>query len=82
MKPMSELPNHLLPLRAKLDELETIVRRRFEPKGVEPATTWMERPPVREAPEPSSALPEAAALREPRQEMRGMFMKFFARLFG
>ncbi len=77
MSQMAENPDPLLPLSAKLDELEAIVRRRFEPKSAASAPTRTERALFRDA----AAVPTATAQGvEPREA--GTLMSLLARLFG
>jgi hypothetical protein len=74
---MSAHPDPLPSLRAKLDELETIVRRRFEPKVAAHAHMWTEGGPVRAPAEDSIATLQGV---DPRQT--GTFMNLLARFFG
>jgi len=68
---MSENLDPLPLLKAKLDELERVVRVRFEPRTVERQATLANAAPVRELP-----------VQEPSRDTPGALMSFIARLFG
>lgn len=67
---MSANSDPLLHLKVKLDELERVVLKRFEPKVIERPVTWTERAPVRD-------LPAQETSREAPGALRALIARFF-----